>query len=81
MKMEFLTLNAHLHYRALLFVATLFLALCSTGLTQVTLANFPSDQKQVEISLKTAAGKAIKLHRFPLGQISSSFALDPHPNH
>ena len=79
--MEISTLNAHLHYRALLFVATLFLALCSTGLTQVTLANFPSDQKQVEISLKTAAGKAIKLHSFPLGQISSSFALDPHPNH
>ena len=79
--MEFLALNAHLYYRVLLFVATLFLALCNTGLTQVTLANFPSDQKQVEISRETAAGKAIKLHSFPLGQISSSFALDPHPNY
>jgi hypothetical protein len=79
--MALLALNAHLHYRALLFVLALFLALSSTGLTQVTLANFPSDQKQVEISLKTAAGKAIKLHSFPLGQNSSSFALDPHPHH
>ena len=79
--MAFLALNAHLYYRVLLFVAALSLALCSTGLTQVTLANFPSDQKQVEISRETAAGKAIKLHSFPLGQISSSFELDPHPNY
>jgi len=81
MRAVFLALNAHLHYRVLLFVVTLSLALCSTGLTQVTLANFFSDQKQVEISLKTDSGKAVKLHSFPLGQISSSFTLDPHPNH
>jgi hypothetical protein len=74
-----LDLNAHLHCRVLLFVATLFLALCSTGLTQVTLANFSSDQKQVEISLKTSTGEAIKLNTFSPGQISGSFSLDPRP--
>jgi hypothetical protein len=74
-----LDLNAHLHCRVLLFVATLFLALCSTGLTQVALANFSSDQKQVEISLKTSTGEAIKLNTFSPGQISGSFSLDPRP--
>jgi len=79
MRMALFALNAHLHYRVLLFVATLFLALCSTGLTQVTLANFSSDQKQVEISLKTSTGEAIKLNTFSPGQISGSFSLDPRP--
>ena len=60
----FFVISAHLQYRALLFVLALFLALCSTGFAQVTLANLPSDQKQVKISLKTAAGKAIKLNNF-----------------
>lgn len=79
MKMALLALNTHLHYRVLLFVATLFLTLCSTGLTQVTLANFSSDQKQVEIYLKTSTGEAIKLNTFSPGQISGSFSLDPRP--
>ena len=77
--MALLAPNAHFHYRALLFVATLFLALCDTGLTQVTLANFSSDQKQVEISLKTSTGEAIKINTFSPGQISGSFSLDPRP--
>ena len=79
MNVALLDLNAHLHCRVLLFVATLFLALCSTGLTQVALANFSSDQKQVEISLKTSTGEAIKLNTFSPGQISGSFSLDPRP--
>ena len=77
--MAFLALNAHFHYRVLLFVAILFLALCSTGYTQVALANFSSDQKPVEISLKTSTGEAIKINTFSPGQISGSFSLDPRP--
>jgi hypothetical protein len=79
MKLVFFSLKAHLQYRALLFVAALFLALSSTGLAQVTLANFSSDQKQVMISLRTSTGEAIKLNTFSPGQISGSFSLDPRP--
>lgn len=77
--MSLLAPNAPLQYRVLFFGATLFSVLCSTGLTQVTLANFSSDQKQVEISLKTSTGEAIKLNTFSPGQISGSFSLDPRP--
>jgi hypothetical protein len=79
MKLVSFSLNAHLQYRALCFVTIPFLALCNTGLAQVTLANFSSDQKQVMISLKTSNGKAIKLNTFSPGQISGSFSLDPRP--
>ena len=79
MKLVFFSLNAHLQYRALCFVTIPFLALCNTGLAQVTLANFSSDQKQVIISLKTSNGEAIKLNTFSPGQISGSFSLDPRP--
>lgn len=79
MKLVFFSLNAHLQYRALCFVTIPFLALCNTGLAQVTLANFSSDQKQVMISLKTSTGEAIKLNTFSPGQISGSFSLDPRP--
>ena len=79
MKLVSFSLNAHLQYRALCFVTIPFLALCNTGLAQVTLANFSSDQKQVMISLRTSTGEAIKLNTFSPGQISGSFSLDPRP--
>lgn len=58
---------------------SLFLATPSKVSAQVTLGNFATNPKPVEILLKTSAGESIRLNTFPSGQISGSFALAPRP--